>query len=293
MDGAKEAHKIWTPLNILQWAVPFLAQKGISNPRLDVELMIAHVLQSDRLKVYLQFDRPLDVEELKILRDMMKRRALREPLQYILGHREFFGLDFKVGPGVLIPRPETELLVEKVLEHLKRYEEPQRLVLDLGTGSGCIAIALAKNIPCRAWATDLSEKALEFGLLNARNLGVAHCIEWRLGNWFEALKPEDPHQYLAIVSNPPYIPYEEKEELSPEVRDFEPPEALFAPLDGTRDYEEISRGLNERLLPGGLALFEIHAKGYDKISNLFSSLGFKETLERDFQGHPRVIKLEK
>ncbi len=286
--GPKE---VWTPLKIIQWATPYLAQKGVSSPRLDVELIVARALHFDRLKVYLQFDRPLDPGELATIREMLKRRALREPLQYILGQREFYGLDFSVGAGVLIPRPETELLVECVLKHLEGIPEERRLVLDLGTGSGCIAISISKNIACRVWAVDKSEKALERAQMNARHLGVP-AIEWRLGNWFAALKPQDPPQFALIASNPPYIPLQEKAELSPEVRDYEPPEALFAGNDGLKAYEEIAQGLQGRLMPEGAAFFEIHANGYDKVSKILATLGLRETLQRDLQGHPRVFKLE-
>lgn len=288
-SGVRE---VWTPLKIIQWAVPYLNQRGISNPRLDVELLIAHALQLDRLKVYLQFDRPLDPRELTVIRELLKRRAQHEPVQYILGQREFFGLPFTVGPGVLIPRPETELLVEGVLEYLKGVEKGKRLVLDLGTGSGCIAVAVAKNIPCRVWAVDISEKALGIARQNAQNLGVSDSIEWRLGSWFKALKPEDPLEFMVIVSNPPYIPLEEKEELPAEIRDYEPSEALFAQNLGFMAYEELAGGFKNKILPGGAVLLEIHANGYDKVSSLLAPLGLKESLVRDLRGHPRLIKLE-
>lgn len=291
MPEEKGAKEVWTPLKIIQWAVPYLTQKGITSARLDVELIIAHALRLDRLKVYLQFDRPLDAGELSAIRELLKRRAQREPLQYILGQREFFGLNFVVSVGVLIPRPETELLVEGVLEHLKSIPEEKRLFLDLGTGSGCIAIAVAKNIPCHVWAVDQSEKALEISKLNAQNLGVT-TIEWRQGSWFGALKSEDPLQFAAIASNPPYLSNWEKSELSPEVRDYEPPEALFAEKDGLEAYEQIAMGLKDRLMPGGAAFFEIHANGYDKVSRVLFPLGYKKTVDKDLQGYPRMIKLK-
>ncbi len=286
--GAKE---VWTPLKIIQWAVPYLTQKGVESPRLDVEIIVAHALHLDRLKVYLQFDRPLDPGELSAIREMLKRRALREPLQYILGQREFYGLTFSVGPGVLIPRPETELLVECVLKHLEGLPEEKRLVLDLGTGSGCVAISVAKNIACRVWAVDKSQKALETAKLNARDLGTSD-IEWRQGSWFAALKPEDPSQFAIIASNPPYIPLQEKAELSSEVRDYEPSEALFSENNGLAAYAEIAQGLSGRLMQGGAVFLEIHANGHDKVSGILAPLGFKETLHRDLQGHPRLFKLE-
>lgn len=284
---------VWTPLRIIQWAVPYLLQKGIPNPRLDVELLIAHALQMDRLKVYLQFDRPLDARELASIRELLKERSKHVPLQYLIGEREFFGLNFKVCSGILIPRPETELLVEAVLEYLKDIEEEKRLVLDLGTGSGCIAISITKNITCRVWAIDISDKALEIAGVNAKNLGVVDYIQWRQGDWFKALKPGDPPQFCVIACNPPYIPIEEKAELAPEIRDYEPPEALFAEKNGLKAYEELAKGLSERLLPGGTAFFEIHAHSYDKVSSIFCASGWKVSFRKDLQGHPRVIKIVK
>src|ERR1700679_4082874 len=208
-----ESEKVmWTPLKIIQWAVPYLTQKGIPHARFDVECLIAHALKIDRLKVYLQFDRPLDPDELTLIREFLKRRALNEPIQYILGVREFFGHSFKVGPGVLIPRPETEQLVELAIQHLKGIPEENRSVLDLGTGSGCIAISVAKAIPCQVWAVDISDKALHMARENADNLGIT-TIQWRPGSWFSALKDEDLGQFQLILSNPPYIPLGEKAQL--------------------------------------------------------------------------------
>jgi release factor glutamine methyltransferase len=291
MEENRESRSVWTPLKIIQWAVPYLSQKGIPNPRFDVELLISHALKMDRLKVYLQFDRPLDAQELEAIRHLLKRRAEREPIQYIIGRREFFGLDFQVGSGVLIPRPETEQLVEQAIECLKPLSEEERLVLDLGTGSGCIAIAIAKSIPCRVWAVDISQKALELARRNGENLEVGPFIQWRQGHWFEALKPEDPPQFSVITSNPPYIPLGEKADLAPEVMNYEPSEALFAENEGLKAYEEVAQGLKSKLTPNGTVLFEIHANAYDKVSGLLVNLGFKETLYRDLQGHPRVIKI--
>ncbi len=289
MKGNQKSQNVWTPLKIIQWAVPFLTQKGIQNPRFDVELLMAYALKMDRLKVYLQFDRPLDTQELKIIRDLLKRRSQHEPIQYITGQREFFGLNFKVGPGVLIPRPETEQLVECAIECLGKLPEEKRIVLDLGTGSGCIAIAIAKHVPCRVWAVDISQKALEIASFNAQNLDTP-SIHWRQGYWFEALKPGDPVEFGVITSNPPYISFDEKNELAPEVKDYEPPEALYAENRGFKAYEELFYGIENRLLPEGGAFLEIHANGYKTVSRLFGS--YKQSLYRDLQGLPRIIKLE-
>ena len=291
--GELESEKaMWTPLKIIQWAVPYLTQKGVHHARFDVECLIAHALKIDRLKVYLQFDRPLVPAELTLIREYLKRRALHEPIQYILGVREFFGHSFKVGPGVLIPRPETEQLVELAIEYLKGIPEENRLVLDLGTGSGCIAISLAKAIPCWVWAVDISDKALGIARENADNLGV-NVIQWRLGSWFSALKDEDLPQFQLILSNPPYIPLGEKAQLEEQVRDFEPDEALFGGESGLEAYESLAVSLTQKLKIGGIALLELHADGLSKVLPLFERTGLKGVAYPDLQGHARVLKLQK
>jgi release factor glutamine methyltransferase len=284
---------VWTPLKIIQWGVPYLKQRGIQNPKLDAEILIAHALKIDRLKVYLQFDRPLTQDELTSIRDLLKRRALQEPIQYITGQKEFFGLPFKVAPGVLIPRPETEYLVENAVNYLKEIPLEKRLVLDLGTGSGCIGISIAKNVSCRVWAIDLFEKALEIAKENAERLEIGSSIIWRKGNWFDSLQLDDPAQFSVIVSNPPYIPLKEKKNLSPEIVEYEPPEALFAGEDGLKAYMEISQGLKHRILPLGAVFLELNANCYDKIVKIFRHLGWNESVYRDLQGLPRILKLKK
>jgi release factor glutamine methyltransferase len=291
--GELESEKaIWTPLKIIQWAVPFLTQKGIPHARFDAECLIAHALRIDRLKVYLQFDRPLDPDELTLIREYLKRRALQEPIQYILGVREFFGHSFKVGPGVLIPRPETEQLVELAVDYLKGIPEEKRLVLDLGTGSGCIAISVAKAISCQVWAVDISDVALRIAQENSINLGIT-TIQWCQGSWFSALKDGDSVQFQLILSNPPYIPTGEKNSLEPQVRDFEPNEALFGGESGLEVYEILALSLYQRLLKGGVALLELHADGLNRVLPLFEKTGLKGMAYPDIQGYPRVLRLEK
>ncbi len=291
MIQGEDSKQPWTPLKIIQWAVPFLSQKGIPNPRFDVEILIAFALKIDRLKVYLQFDRPLGPDELASIREFLKRRATFEPIQYITGQREFYGYRFKVNRDVLIPRPETEMLVEKAIEHLKKIPVERRLILDLGTGSGCIALSIAKSIECKVWAVDFSQKALEIALENAKIMGM-ESIQWRKGDWFSALLPLDPLEFQVILSNPPYISLGEKEELSHEVKDFEPPEALFAGENGLESYVQIAKKLRERLAEGGVAFLELNANRHDRVIALFN--GFRaQNLYEDLQGIPRVLKLEK
>jgi release factor glutamine methyltransferase len=292
MSELESEKAIWTPLKIIQWAVPYLTQKGIPHARFDVECLIAHALKMDRLKVYLQFDRPLDPDELTLIRDFLKRRTLHEPIQYIVGVREFFGHSFKVGPGVLIPRPETEQLVELAIDYLKGIPEEKRLVLDLGTGSGCIAISVAKAISCQVWAVDISDEALRIAQENSTNLGIT-TIRWSRGSWFSALKDMDSAQFQLILSNPPYIPSGEKDTLEPQVRDFEPNEALFGGESGLEAYESLALSLYQRLLTGGVALLELHSDGLNKVLPLFEKTGLKGMAYPDLQGYPRVLRLEK
>lgn len=287
------SQEVWTPIKILQWAIPYLSQKGIKTARLDAECLIAHTLGVDRLKVYLQFDRPLNPSELARLKDAMKRRSQREPLQYILGSREFFGHSFKVESGVLIPRPETEHLVETALEYLrsKGWESPK--ILDIGTGSGCIAISIAKNWPTEVWGVDLSEKALVVAKANAQVLHPNGVYHWRLGNCYQALSPSDPETFQVIVSNPPYLLDGEIGDLDDEIKFFEPEEALFAGIDGLDIYREIAGKLLQKLIPGGVGLIELHSKNVDKIMGVFEGLSGRRRVIPDLQGLPRILCLER
>ncbi len=291
--GETESEKVvWTPLKIVQWAVPYLTQKGLPHARLDAESLVAHALGIDRLKVYLQFDRPLDPSELALIRDYMKRRAGHEPIQYITGTREFYGHSFKVAPGVLIPRPETEQLVELAIKHLETLPEEKRQVLDLGTGSGCIALSVAKALPCQAWAVDLSETALAIAQENANNLGVSN-IQWRQGNWFSALETTEKGRFQLILSNPPYIPLAEKAGMEAQVRDFEPEMALFGGESGFEAYEKLANSFGDWLAPGGIGLLELHAHGLEGVLALFEKAGFQGKSFPDLQGYLRVLRVEK
>jgi release factor glutamine methyltransferase len=283
---------VWTPLKILNWAVPFLKGKGVESPRLDVECLLADVLGCDRLRVYLQYDRPLSDEERLKLRDGVGRRARREPLAYILGKREFFGHVFRVGPGVLIPRPETEMLVESALEVLRSLPPRERTVLDLGTGSGCLALSLAlADSEVRVWAVDTSPEALSVAQGNAENLNVSARVHFRQGYWFDALQKADPDGYAVVVSNPPYLTTRDWVQIEPEIAQYEPSTALQGGEDGLDAYRALQVGLASRLTPGGWAFFEMNANLSDKIDGLFSDWPVRKTL-LDLQGHPRVLCLQ-
>ena len=284
-------NEVWTPLKILQWATPFLTQKGIESARFDAECLIAAALKLDRLKVYLQFDRPLDPAELAVIRDFLSRRSKHEPVAYILGTREFYGKPFKVTPDVLIPRPETEHLVEGALGFLKTLQVQEPKVLDLGVGSGCISICLALEGKAEVFGVDLSKAALKVAEENAQNLGAA--VQWREGSWFSALKEGDPAQFHLIVSNPPYIAEAERGEMAPDILDFEPQMALFSGISGLEAYEMIAKDLWQRLLPGGRAYLELHGTRLEAIQKVFGGQAWGLEVLPDLQQLPRVLILKK
>jgi release factor glutamine methyltransferase len=290
-DPAGYPREVWTPLRVLQWAVPHLQGKGVGSPRLDVECLLAQVLGCDRLRVYLQHDRPLSDEEKGWLRDRLSRRARREPLAYLLGRREFYGLDFEVDPAVLIPRPETEMLVEQAREILEGIPVQSRRLLDLGTGSGCLAVSLAALVPgLQVWATDRSGSALETAQRNAVRHGVQDRVRFLKGDWWAALQGMGWEPFPVIVSNPPYLSEQDREGLAPEVRDFEPSEALFPGLTGLEAYERV--GLDEHLTPGGWVLLEMNDRLHQGIAGLWAGWGRSE-VRHDLQGLPRVLRLQK
>jgi release factor glutamine methyltransferase len=256
----------WTLLKVLDWTREYLAAKGVENARRESEWLLCHVLSLDRMGLYLNFDKPLSDAELAALRGLVGRRARREPLQYILGSQEFCGLDFQVEPGVLIPRHDTEILVE---EALRRAPGAGR-VLDLGVGSGCIAIALATRLAgAEVVGVDISESALGVAASNATALGVT--LDLRRGSFFEAVPGE---RFDLIASNPPYIPTAELETLQPEVQQYEPRTALDGGPDGLDCYRRILGGASDHLLPGGWLLVEVGAGQSDAVRALFAAAGF-------------------
>ncbi len=290
--GIPLGDEVWTPLKILTWAVPYLRAKGVESARLDVECLLANVLGCDRLRVYLQYDRPLTMDERGRLRDFIARRAKREPLAYLLGNKEFYGLSFAVDRSVLIPRPESEMLVEEARKVLETFPKEDRRVLDLGTGSGCLAVALTSVVPgCRAWAVDLSPETLKIARENAHQHGVEDRIQFREGSWWKALSEDDPAAFQVILSNPPYISKSEREDLAPEIREYEPATALFGGEDGLEAYRALRVGLKNRLTPGGRVLMEINSNLDGKICGLFEGWEKREVI-KDLQGLPRVIILQ-
>lgn len=273
----------WTVLKVLQWTADYLTQKGVENGRRDAELLLGATLDLDRVGLYLNYDRPLNPAELGAFRERVGRRARREPLQHILGQTEFWSLPFAVSPAVLIPRADTEVLVE---EALKRASGPCS-ILDVGTGSGAIAIALAHEMPAAlVTAVDISADALALALKNACANGVEARVVFQQAD-LGAL-PGGP--YDLIVANPPYIPAEEMAGLMPEVRDFEPHLALNGGGDGLDCYRRLVPASAACLKSGGWLLVEVGCGQAPQVLGLFQANSFAEIFSAcDLAGIERVV----
>lgn len=277
-----------TALELTRKAAAHMKERGIENARLEAELMLGSILELNRLQLYMQFDRPIDGVQLEQFRSMVRRRLKREPLQYIMGEAQFRTLQLRVDPRVLIPRPETELLVEQVLDFL-RAEQRGGPVLDLGTGSGAIAIAIAVEGGLdQVVASDLSSDALALARENAERAGVGGRIEFRQGSLWQVIRPGE--HFDVVVSNPPYIAEPERMALQPEVRDWEPAQALFSGADGLDAVREIIAGAAARLTPGGLLAIEIGADQGEAVLELLErSPGLVESrIEKDLAGRDRM-----
>jgi release factor glutamine methyltransferase len=275
--------EVWTVLKLLRWTADYFTGRGIDTPRLDAELLLAETLGLDRVGLYVNFERPLLADELAAFRERVRRRAGREPLAYILGHTEFWSLPIKVTPAVLIPRAETELLVEEALPRLSGRQQ----LLDVGTGSGALAIALAHERPeLVVTAIDLSPAALTVAEANARGNGVAERIRFEQHDLGQL--PSGP--YDLIVANPPYIPSGTLATLMPEVRDFEPRLALDGGVDGLAAYRAIAAQAATLLIPGGWLLVEVGIGQAPAVQELFALAGLEELFtSRDLAGIERVV----
>ena len=276
----------------------YLEKKGIDSPRLTAEILLAHKLNVDRITLYLNFDQPLTENELSGYRTLIKRRLQREPLQYIVGVQEFWSLEFAVTPQVLIPRPETELLVEQAIERLKAVPAEENKppgILDLGTGCGAIAISLAKAVQqARIWATDISAEALKLARLNAEKHGVSDRITFIQGSLWEPLLDQGL-TFDHILSNPPYIATEEFENLSPEVRDYEPRLALDGHNDGMTYIQTIIREAPVFMNPGGWIMLEMAPGQTEKALGLIGEIKEygEKTRIKDYSHRYRVVMAQK
>jgi release factor glutamine methyltransferase len=289
--GVANTGESWTILRMILWSAEYLKNKGVETGRLDAEWLLAAALGVDRLQLYLKYDRPLSSEEREAFKPLLRRRAGREPLQYIIGRTGFRELELKTDPRVLIPRPETEVLVQEVLDWASAGAES---VWDMGTGAGAVALSLAaEGTWTRVVATDVSPEALSVAADNAERYDLGGHVEFREGSLFEPL--EEGERFDVIVSNPPYIAEGEKGELQPEVRDWEPPEALFAGEDGLDVIRELVAGAPKHLLSGGLLALECglgQAEGIAADVQATGAFGAVR-IRADLTGRPRFVTAER
>jgi len=267
----------WTVRTLLAWAKGWLERKGVESPRLDAELLLAHALQCDRVKLYVDHDKPLSPDELGKLKPLLSRRAEREPVAHILGKKEFYGRSFAVGPGVFVPRPETELLVQHALEAIEQAAEASgdpagSRALDLCAGSGAIGVTLAAER--EALTVDLVELSPEAAVYTRKNAaalggGRANVLD---GDLYAPLGPAEP-RYAAIVSNPPYIPAPDEAGLAPEITRYEPRLALYAGDRGLDVLQNVIASAPRWLRPGGFFGVEIDPAQAAEVVSLCAAAG--------------------
>ena len=281
----------WNVLRLIQWTTGFFEKKGIDTPRLEAEVLLAHVMELDRFHLYTRFDAEPSREQLDGFRKLVSERARHCPTQYLLGRSEFCSRSFKVGRDVLVPRPETEHLVERAVELAKGFDEP--VVVDIGTGSGCIAICIALECArAKVYATDISPQALAIAAENAAEHGVGERVRLAEGDLFGALEGEGLEGRVNILaSNPPYISRRELAEVMPEVRDWEPLIALDGGEDGLDVVRRIAQGASSLIAPGGWLLLEIGAGQADEARQIVEAGLDCEKVEliQDLQRIPRVL----
>ncbi|HEX3799509.1 MAG TPA: peptide chain release factor N(5)-glutamine methyltransferase [Verrucomicrobiae bacterium] len=281
-----------TVLEVIQRSTDFLAKKDVESPRLQVELLLSHVLKLPRMQLYLNFSRELAEPELANLRELVRRRGLREPLQHIVGSTSFCGLELKVTNHVLVPRPETELLAEfgwNFLKELHNANTNEITALDFGTGSGCLAITLAVKSPnAHVTALDISEDALAIARENAMGHQVESRIEFLQGDGLAALPAST--QFNLIVANPPYISTGEIATLDAEVRDFDPRLALDGGADGLDFYRRISSEAPAFLKPNARIMLEFGDGQESEIQKIFESQKWiVEAVKADYSKRPRIL----
>lgn len=278
-------NKIWTIGALLQWTQQFFAGKGIDSPRLDAEILLAHVLHKERIYLYAHYDEPMNPQELAAYRELVKKRANRYSVAHILGTQPFMGLDFKVSEDVLIPRPETEMLVETVVT---AAEGTAPVIIDIGTGSGAIVLSLLHYLPqAMGTGVDISTKALAIAAENGRSLGLDDRVTWIESDLFTQVPPCTCDW---LVSNPPYLTQGDMEQLQPEVR-HDPALALYGGDDGLDFYRRIATDSPAYVKVGGHCAVEIGAGQADDVTAIFCRHGAydHEQTVKDYGGIDRVL----
>jgi len=295
----------WTVGRLLNWTTDFLRDKGADSPRLDAEVLLAHARGCPRIELYTAFEEEATVPLREAFRELVRRRSAGTPVAYLVGHREFFSLSFQVTPDVLIPRPESELLVVRVLDVVKtQAHDGTSQIADVGTGSGILAVCCAKHLPtCRVTAIDISPAALAVAEANAEQHGVAQRIDFVCANLFA--QPTAPSgigtnennldTYDVIVSNPPYVATTEMAGLDADLREHEPHLALDGGEQGTEVIERLIPQAARRLKAGGWLLMEVGPNNAARVEQLVAGdlhLTPRDTIV-DLAGHPRVVQAQK
>ena len=293
----------WTVGRLLQWTTDYLKGRGADSPRLDAEILLAQALGCQRIQLYTTFEDVPHEDRRTAFRELVRQRAEGTPVAYLVGRREFYSLSFKVGPGVLIPRPETELIVVTLLDLAKQLPSPagrgaggegSPLIADVGTGSGILAVTVAKHLPAaRVVATDTSKVALEIAAENARQHGVAERVQLLECDLLTGLSAEPKFDF--IVSNPPYVSTAEYDKLPRDVKNFEPREALLAGPKGTEVIERLILQAAERLRPGGHLLIEISPMIHGAVQALLAAVPGLQPgpTVKDLTRLPRVVQARK
>ncbi len=277
--------EVWTTMRLLQTSARYLAEKGSPSGRLDAELLLAHVLKTERIRLYVDFDKPVTDAERAAYRELVRRRAAGEPVAYLIGEKEFYGRVFRTDRRALIPRPETELLIDAVLR-LRPDRDAAWTAADLGTGSGAIAVTLAAEYPqATVHAVEVDEAALALARENAEAHGVSERIRFHSGSWVEPLAGLT---FDFVVANPPYIA-DGDPRVEPGVKEYEPHVALYAGPTGLEAITVLADGLPTLLRDGGFWACEFGAGERDAIADLLAARGWAPAFENDLAGIPRLF----
>ena len=286
----------WTIQKLLNWITEYLTDKNIDSPRLSAELLLSHVLEMKRIELYMYFDKPVEKEQLDVLHNMVRRAGQSEPIAYLTGKTEFYSIELNITPDCLIPRPETELLVEKAVEFL-RTRIGRQFVCDLCAGCGCITVAIAKNFAdADIIATDISDAALKIASENIEKHHLKDRIKLFCGDLFDPVVPGlDAAKFDLIVCNPPYVSAPEFEKLDKNVKDYEPRIALFAGVDGLDIYRRIIDKIDTFLKPDAALMLEIGYSQGQAVKELLEQAACfaKVTIEKDFHNNDRIVIAKK
>ena len=295
-NQAKPGPPEWTLIKLVRWAAGYFESHHIDSPRATAEILLAHAIGARRIDLYLRYDQPLNSDELNRFKTLIKRRTNREPVAYILGHKEFWSMDLEVNRNVLIPRPETECLVERALESLAEGPIPGcKSILDLGTGSGAVVLALASENSQHSYVgTDISGEAVRVARRNSMRHALGAKIRFMVADWFAAFEAKSGIFDL-IVSNPPYIKSADLKRLEPEIHVFEPVAALDGAKDGLRCLRHIIEYAHLYLKPAGALLLEMGHDQQAALKQIIGACGQYEDVRfyKDYSGYDRIVSMRK